>query len=260
MARHHHPTRPAGLLGTGGIIFLTGFGLLSAYPAAAQTLILQSGDNVTVSAAGTQGIYQGKPISNTTNAYTIVEPLAGSSFTLNGGTLSNASPNGEGLFNAGGSVFINGGSVIGGNYGAGFFDASGTAVITGGSFSESAPNGNAVAADSGSIKITGGTFSGGDATFAATYGGLIDLFGTFSQTAPITGGSGTITGTLLNGQPLNASYFAGGNGVGTGTIEFNVGAAPVPEFSGAGSLGIGLAFLGLVGMAGRRRARQAADQ
>ena len=259
--------------------------------AAAQTLNLQSGDSVAVSGAGTQGIYQGQPVSNTTTTYTsnanvsAVSTSAGSLFTLgsggtlmgpgdvlavgggtvavNGGTItaSGSGPFGAaiGLAQSGGAVTINQGN-LSGDFAA-LLSYSGTAQINGGNFSSFSGFGDGLASFGGFVTINGGTFSG-STDLVAAQGGVLDLFGTFDGYHAgdmITSGGGTITGTLLNGEAINDSYFVNDSTPGS-KIEFNVGPAPVPEASSAGSLGACLAFLGVLGIAGRKRGRQGIGQ
>lgn len=195
--------------------------ILAARPASAQTLSLQSGDNVVVTASGTHGTYQGQSIGNSTSAYsldaasgTVVSVPTGSVFALQGGSLSVAPSSGSmavGLSVTGGRATVSGGTIRGGDY-------YGTALYASGG---------------GTIVVTGGAFSAGYADLVAV-GGTIDLFGTFAPIAPMTGNfsSGTITGTLQNGQAITAYYQVQNGGV----IEFNV--APEPSAFVALSLGI----------------------
>ena len=138
---------------------------------------------------------------------------------------------------------------------------SGAAQINGGSFSSFSNFGDGLASFGGNVIIKGGTFSGSTDLVAAG-GGVLDLFGTFTgyrNGDVITSGGGTITGTLLDGEAINDTYFVNGSQPGS-MIEFNVGTPPtaVPELSSSLSFGLGLAFLGMVGVAGKKRARRAA--
>ena len=275
--------------------FGLGLALLAsiAAPTAAQTLDLQSGDNLTVSAAGTQGFYQGQPLNNTTATYTgnttasAVTTFAGSSFTLeNGGTLTGL---GSALQASGGSVLINGGTVAGqGSGSVGVYTDSGTVTINAGNLSGNfaalnAEAGSTVQINSGTfrsaadglavfggnVSVTGGTFSGGlggPATLVVAQGGVLDLFGDLTATnffggvsAPITSGSGIITGTLLDGEMIDDTYFVNSTTPGS-RIEFNgQSVAAVPEFSSAGSFGLCLAGLGVLVGVRRRQVRGVAQ-
>jgi len=294
MATYHHGRRSHSSCNRQcWVVFAFGLTLMAtlAVPTTAQTLNLQSGDSVTVSGAGTQGTYQGQPLVNTTTTYTSnardsavytnngslfalglggtlmgpgdVLTVDGGRVTINGGTIS-ASGTGPfgaaiGLAESGGVVTVNQGH-LSGDFAA-LLAFSGAAQINGGSFSSFSNFGDGLASFGGNVIIKGGTFSGATDLVAAG-GGVLDLFGTFNgyrNGDVITSGSGIITGTLLDGEAINDTYFVNGSTPGS-MIEFNVGAAPVPEFSSGGSLGIGLAFLGMLGMAGRRRAQRAAGQ
>ena len=272
-----------------------GLALLAALasPAAAQTLNLQSGDAVTVTGTGTQGIYQGQPINNPTNSYMTTanfdDPVtvnSGSMFTLGNGGILTASGAGEALSEAAGNALITGGTISGqgsqcsgihttggtltisggnifGNFSALLTEVGSTTQIAGGTFTGGL-YGDGLAIIGGNVHVSGGTFSGGNKALAVADGGVLDLFGTFngySSGSVITSGNGTITGTLLDGQAFSDTYLVNNTTPGS-QIEFNVGTPPaaVPELSSAGSLGIGLAFLGMLGLAARKRGQQAAGQ
>ncbi len=178
--------------------------------------------------------------------------------TINGGSISTRE---EPIAATGGTVNITGGSLIAGGLAAGLSAKNttlnisggtisglvglelngGTANITGGTFSGS-PVFNGVALGNGGgslVTISGGSFD--HRGFEAGTNGTIDFLGTFSQTAPITSGTGTLTGTFLDGETLDALYNVSPGGL----IEFN--SAPVPEASSVVSFGLLLA-LGLGGM------------
>ena len=290
---------------------------LSISPAQAQLISPQSGDNVTIGAAGTTGIYLSQPINNTVNAYDYEMPLHGggigsrdaiitspnSTFTLNdGGTINGAYGNESQGLDVYGAAVINGGTINALGCGIGAYHYS-TVTINGGYIQQSGSlqpigllatgQGTLVTVNGGSIDglswglkallgsavmINGGTFHGGlcdlhvdsgstalinGGTFQLTSGlcldalgtviikggnflenplfftvgpgiqangGVIDLFGTFSQTAPIThASSGVITGTLLNGQPIQVSYTVTTEP--GSVIEFNVPLALTPAIT-----------------------------
>lgn len=234
---------------------------LAAVPARAQTLSNFSGtDNVTVSGSGTQGTYHGKPISNTTTSYTATAtPGAavtldnGATFTLaSGGTLSGgATSQSEGLdiglaaTTAGGTgtAFVTGGTITG-------FDAisigGGTVTITSGSIT------GGVGAGAGLVAQMSGVTSG--------TGGTINLYGTnflvngLAAPSQLTGTgtntiTGTVSGTLANGDLLSTTYQLVGAGT---TINFFAPAA-APEPSSFAALGIGLLGLGALAFKAKRR-------
>ena len=183
-----------------------------------------------------------------------------SAITINGGSITGP----DALDAFGGTVNVTGGT-ISGNFGLYANDANtqisggsfsgftfpadiegGTVDITGGTFTSTVGPGLRTAYRNALATISGGSFS----SIESDSGSAIDLLGTFSQTAPITSGTGQITGTLLDGQAFSTNYNVSG-----GLIEFN--ANPVPETSTTASFGLMLA-LGLGGLAWgawRRRAR-----
>ena len=122
--------------------------------------------------------------------------------------------------------------------------------------------------------FTGATTSGSSASDGSGLAtrGTLDLFGTgFSDTpaggaamilpgdtGTILGGSGTLSGTLADGQALDATTYS----VDYGTLEFNVGPSPfaspaaVPEPSTVAVFFFG--GVALLGLALRARRRQSA--
>lgn len=202
---------------------------------------------------------------------------AGSSgpITITGGAITADGQGGTGLFIDGGSspVTISGGTITAsGLDGVGLFAVgSGPVDISGGAFT-GGPRGGGFGLDaggSGLMDITGGTFSAGQGGFglASQGNGVIDLFGTgFSYTVngvttpltsgdlPTSGVNGTLSGTLLDGQVLNATSF-----LNFATIEVNIGTPPaaVPEASTTVSLGL-LLTLGLGGVVLKAKCRSAA--
>ncbi len=260
--------------------------LLLPQAARAQSLTLNSGDFITVSGLGTAGkigttVYTPPNAMTTitaTSTFYAVETSGTAAFTLAaGGALTASGQNGTGLDIDGGSspVTISGGAITASGFGGvGLYAAgSGPVDISGGTFTASGKFGYGLfARGSGPVDITGGTFTGGqggDGLFVDGIG-VIDLFGTgFSytvngMTTQIASGdlpsgsiAGTLDGTLLDGQALNATSFAN-----FATIEFNVGtppAAAVPEASTTASLGLLLTLgLGSVVIAARKKKAGAA--
>ncbi len=237
---------------------------LAAVPAHAQTLVLQSGDSVTVSGSGTTGTYQGKSISSPTFTYstgtntgTDVSVPIGAAFTLrNGAVLDGGSPSSSNvvaLLVQGGTATVAGGAVGGGiPYGIGLQITGGTTTITGGTITGA----TAIRSDGGLLQVSGGAINGQFRGFVVGSSGIIDLFGTFTDgsgsilTGPITNAYGTLQGTFSNGDVLSKTSY----GVGTGGIlEFNVGPAPAAEPSQLAALGIGLLGLGALAIKAKRR-------
>ncbi len=252
-----------------------------AHPAAAQnngTLNVNSGDIVTVTSTGTISNRAGG--TNTTSSYDAganfeaVDAESGGVFTLAGGALTGEDGDGA-IFSNAARITVSSGSVSVSGSGTNGLDAANgsTATVTGGTFTASGSGGSIVtpfatpgptisavdlyAESKSTITVTGGNFiaSGTGATgFDAINNGVIDLFGTgftvngSPATGPLTSGSGTISGTLLNGNVLtNLPYAITG-----GTIEFNVAAAPEPSQYAA--LGLGVLGLGVLALRARRRA------
>ena len=212
---------PASLLGLATLALLG----LAATPAHAQTLSLNSGDNLTVSGAGTVGTLGGKAVSNTTSSYSFsggnstVQISGTSTFTLaNGGSISGGQ-SGQGLnTNGSGAVSITGGSITGGQFGTTMaIQGSGPVTISGGtiqgtsgSFSNGLGNGTALAIyGSGAVTITGGTF----ATGGNYFGGGTVLDAESSGPITITGGIFTAGnsgyGLQINNSTLNLFSFGG---------------------------------------------------
>ncbi len=240
-------------------------------------LTLNSGDAVTVSGAGTVGIINGLPISNSTSSYSngtgagnfyAVETNGTATFALGaGGSLSGADlqtstgNNGYGLDADGsGLVTISGGTITGGpNSGGMIAQGTGPVMISGGTII-SGKNGNAalIAQQTGVATITGGTFTSGiggqfiSNGLLANFNGTINLFSLGDSPFLIDGvpmnntsltfyeaGTDTITGTLLTGNTLNTTFQVYSGGV----INLNVGTAPTPEPSSLTALGLGTLFL-----------------
>ena len=226
---------PASLLGLATLALLG----LTAAPAHAQTLSLNSGDNLTISGAGTVGTQNGKAVSNTTSFYSTsggnstVQTSGTSTLTLaNGGSISTGTDYPRaGLYATGsGAISITGGSIAGGVgfvYGAAYgLLATGSSAIsiTGGSIVGGDQRGAAVALDgSGPITISGGTIK------------LIDQYGD-NGNGIYAGGSSAITitgGSIIVGRGEIGLYDNGGGpitisggtlsagGSGTGLYSYN---------------------------------------
>ncbi len=218
-------------------------GVVAILPAQAQTLTLNSGDNVTVNGTGTVGTIGGAPIANTTTSY---DDTASRGYYA-------VKTNGTAAFTASGGTFTDTYTISGGGYGL-FAQGSGPITISGGTFTGvfAALSTNRVS----SITITGGTFTGGANGYAFYNAGTIDLYGMFNGYTPGTvtplNSYGTLTGTLQNN---TASQTFSYNNFGTINLH-DVAPAAAPEPSSVAALGIGL--LGLVGLALRARKRQTA--
>jgi len=137
----------------------------------------------------------------------------------------------EGLYTLGGTANIYGGTITGGNtvndsftdYHEAIYAVGGTiniygGTITGGSDSGLSANNYffAVEAVAGVVNIFGGSFSTGLNNSVAEYytglegdGGTVNIRGTGFNFpyGPISAGSGTLTGTLSDGTPLNLSFY-----------------------------------------------------
>ena len=187
-------------------------------------------------------------------------------FTLAaGGSLSNSTSGDALATNGSGTFTVTGGTVSSGANGiAADFNGSSQVSVTGGVFTAGS-GGFALEAEGTSlVKIAGGTFTAGKYGLVTYTSGIIDLFGTgFSYTVngvttPITSGtlptysSGTISGTLLNGQAFNNTPFYN-----RATMQVNVGTPPAatPEPSSVAALGLGV--LGLAGLALKARKHRA---
>ena len=250
---------PASLLGLATLALLG----LAAAPAHAQTLTLNSGDNLTVSGAGTVGTLGGKAVSNATSFYSnsidygyAVETNGTAAFSLaNGGTLTTAGYEGRGLYDLGSgaiaitggtlsstglnstgiyddgssAITISGGIISAGGLGLYYNQGTGAVTISGGSISAVSGTG-LYDGSSGPITITGGTFSGG-------YSGLVAV-----GDGPISISGGTFNGGTMGGRGIyddgnsvitisGGSINAGRGGIGLdgqqGTINlFSFGDSP----------------------------------
>lgn len=241
---------------------------LAAQPAArAQSLTLNSGDAVTVSGAGTIGTIGGQPVANTTSSYSgsssAVMTNDTSTFTLStGGTLTGTGSLSFGLYAFGsGLVTITGGTLTVANGDAFLASGSGLAIISGGTFSASQGIG-LLANGTRSVTVTGGTFSGGSYGLLADSRGTLNLFSQGDTPFLINGvpmnnmtlgrytsGTNTISGTLLDGETLNTTFFN------SGIINLNVGTPPAaaPEPSQFAALAVGLLGLGALALKAHKR-------
>lgn len=226
---------------------------LALAPAAhAQSLTLNSGDNVTVSSAGTVGIIGGKTVASATSSYNdsdafyAVETSGTSTFTLAaGGTLTTAQ-NGYGLDADGsGTVMISGGTITAAT-GDAVLAYSQPVTLTGGKITAGTNGVGLFAYPSGVTGPNGGTinlFSLGDTPF------LINNVPMNNTTLTSGGFSGTIQGTLLNGDLLDTTF------TNFGIINLNTpAAAPEPSQFVAFTAGL----LGLGALALKAKKRQAA--
>ena len=257
---------PASLLGLATLALLG----LAATPAHAQTLSLNSGDNLTISGAGTVGTQNGKAVSNTTSFYSTsggnstVQTSGTSTLTLaNGGSISTGTDYPRaGLYATGsGAISITGGSIVGGVgfvYGAAYgLLATGSSAIsiTGGSIVGGDQRGAAVALDgSGPITISGGTiklidqygdngngiYAGGSSAITITGGSIIVGRG---EIGLYDNGGGPIT---ISGGTLSA----GGSGTGLYSYNGNTGGGVHPITITGGTFSAGDGGYGMENRAG----------
>ena len=255
-------------------------GIAATSSVQAQSLVLNSGDNVTISDTGTFGVIGGVPISNSTSQYSAPLPGPGSNhsavltsgtaaFNLTGGYLVSTDEQGIALNITGsGPVTISGGDVNGG-HGVGLVDTgTGVVTISGGGFSADSRAGTAFVIGTGAVaEVTGGLFSApGLDTFSSAplnIGGSLYLF-SFNDAPFLINGvamnntslmnlspysKNTISGTLANGDGLNTSF----REFNSGTVYLNLPLpAAVPEASTTVSLGL-LLILGAGGIIASRR-------
>lgn len=193
--------------------------------------------------------------------------IAGSGGTGGAGAFGGAGGDGgNGITVSGSNVLtnINGGSFTGGAGGTGSEAAFG---------GEGGNGGNALYDGSSNIVIRGGSFTTGQGGFGGVStdgpsslngsngydfdlnGGILDILGNFASTSPITSGSGTFSGTLLNNngagglENVTYSYL-----VNSGKIEFNQ-PTPVPEASTTVAFTV-MFGMGLFMLARRRRTEE----
>ena len=209
---------PASLLGLATLALLG----LAATPAHAQLLHLNSGDNITVSGAGTVGTLGGRLVSNATSSYSYsgaggiyiptVQTNGTAAFTLRtGGSISSTGDGnyGYGLLNQGsGAITISGGSITAVYGGIGLAtNGSGAITISGGTFSAGAQGIGLDQYGSGTITIGGGTFSAGTNGYGLYQNG----------TGPVT----------ITGGTFSAGTGGYGLGAGSGAINlFSFGGSP----------------------------------
>lgn len=264
-----------------GLSFLSLIGIVAASSAQAQSLILNSGDNVTVSSTGTSGVIGGMPVSNNTSSYSVVygsnvQTSGTAAFALAGGSLSVLG--GDDIVAGGsGPVTISSG-FIGTSHGAEGLVASGSgpALVSGGIFRGDPISESIVVASGAAVQITGGYFGSASPLYVRS-GGSLYLFSLNNTPFMLSGIPGTmpqtsynntslslaslssssynfygITGTLADGEPFSNRLF------GAGTINFNLPVpAAVPEASTTVSLGL-LLMLGFSGMVTAKRRAKAA--
>lgn len=237
---------------------------LAAAPAHAQTLGgFQANDTVTISGAGTHGIYQGSAIDNATTSYSGTGLLSGAVgmdqgiFTLaaggslSGGPMSEADgldlgSNLPGQI-GGGTAFITGGTINGFD---GINVAGGTVTITGGSITGGAGLGaGLVVTFSSAMPGTGGTINIVGTDFLVNgQAAPNQITGQGTVTNPLTL-AGTVSGTLADGELLNTTFQVFGPST---TINF-LAPAPAPEPSQFAALAVGLLGLSTLAMRAKRR-------
>ena len=242
----------------------------------AQSLILHSGDRVTVDRTGTHGVLHGHPVNNKITSYTssgsvrgvdedavqingtavftlgtggtvtggsngiALEVLENGRVTITGGTISCRAPSaavpgeGSGLSVGGKSrVTIRGGTIIGGQYGpAVAVEDDGVVLVNSGTIT--GQYGPALAPEgSGTVTVIGGTITTNHGAVGLLVGGTngtLNLFSgnkpflvndmTLNDTSLAANSSGTLSGTLANGQFLHTTFLNGGH------IHLNLGKSP----------------------------------
>ena len=208
---------------------------------------------------------------------------AASPVTISGSTVITVGQSGDGVYASGsGPVTISGGEIVGGGvYGVGLFaDASSNTLITGGTITSGGPlvtqtffgvpftnrgPGDGVLAYGGVVTITGGSISGrgsGNGLIASN-SGIINLFSQGDSDFYINGvainntsltdyRTGTLTGTLLDGESLDTPFVDGG------TFNFNVGDPPASAAPEPSAVAVwALVGLGAAGLALKARKRNA---
>jgi hypothetical protein len=201
-------------LGSGGLVNVSGGSV--------------TGGNIQPGAAGiAAGVYQ-----------------SGGQFNLNSGTITGGNINGSGIIYAvelgGGRFTMNGGQVSPGGGGIAIqVNTSGLAEIFGGTISSGSPFFAAISGGGGRANIFGGNIDG--PLRADSPGSLIMVAGTSFNFpfGPISATSGTLTGTLLDGTPINAEFHRGNSA--------QIVLVPEP------ASGLMLVALAGGGVAGRRR-------
>lgn len=220
-------------------LFLLGLPIL---PVHAQTLFLDSGDNVTVTGTGTVGTINNASVDNSTSSY--ASPAhglftgGGNAVTLNntasltlgsGGTAVATSQGDNGVFARGSGAFtLNGGTISSGSTSTYGLSVIGSSPITISSGTISVANNDTAiyAYGTGPVTVTGGTLTAG-------YGGIGLASG---NSSPVTVSGGSITGggygiyspgsglVTISGGTING----GSNGVGpTAGLQTGTGAVNV---------------------------------
>lgn len=185
--------------------------------------------------------------------------------TISGGTIMVGSSDTGVVASGAGLLTISGGDITGGaDSGIGLdVESGGQALITGGMITSGGPvvpgffgpasgSGDGVLVSGGMVTITGGNITGGNTSgngLIAINNGIINLFSQGDSAFYINGSpinnmsftqntSGTLTGTLFDGEALNTLFTNGG------TFNFNVGDAPASAAPEPSALAI-WAFVGL---------------
>ncbi len=239
-----------------GLALLTGLGLAAIPAAHAQTVLSGSYNNQTRDGYDTTSgqSYIVTPTatfdSNGQDGLAVNDSSIG--VTVNGGQFEGNSD--YGLLVDRGTATFNGGT-INDNLHNLSVQGNGTLNIYGGSITNAQHDG--LIAEDGTINIYGGTISGSGAVdlLAEFANSTITLYGTFSQYGLVTGSSGTITGSLVDGGGPQTFTYSQTSDQGTGIFLVQA-TSPVPEASSVVSLGL-LLLLGAGGVAVicRRRAK-----
>jgi hypothetical protein len=121
-----------------------------------------------------------------------------------------------GIWNSDGTVTISGGNIsVGGTTSTDVWNADGTITITGGNFS-TAPQSYGIWESGGTISIFGGNFSFPTTSYGIdSLGGTIDIYGNNFDfpLGRIPVGSGTLTGFLANGTPVDVPFNQNGGSI-----------------------------------------------
>ena len=171
--------------------------------------------------------------------------LDSSTVTLSGGTVASLSASGSS------TVTVSGGTVTFSVAGSG----NSSVMLSGGAVSD-----KLLALESASVTLSGGTVSNELLAYQSStitiVGRDFEVDGSPQPYGDLSAQSGTLTGTLASGDPVDNAFQQGG-GIYTGTITLVAGPLPVPSLSSRGVLTLAVAFfaIGLMGIAVRRRHR-----
>ena len=140
----------------------------------------------------------------------------GSTVNIFSGTVTASGGVSYGVWNSGGAVTISGGNIsVGSATSTDVWTAGGTITITGGNFS-TASQSTGIWESGGTVSIFGGNFSFPSTSYGIeTLGGTIDIYGTNFNfpLGRIAVNSGTLTGVLANGTPVDIPFNQNGGSI-----------------------------------------------